>query len=172
MIKDSFLLPIAAAALLALCLLVAAFFASLPSVRHRYRIRRARRVLDKLQGFRDAAVIPYLRKVDPYVFEEIVLEAFDRKGFKVWRNRRYSGDGGFDGKVKVGGEIYLIQDKRYSNYVNHRHVAAFDELCRRKGCKGYFIHTGKTGEASKGVARHSPRVAIICGKELIDLIKS
>ncbi len=55
--------------------------------------RPARCVIDKyVPHF--GQKIAYLRKIDPFVFEELLLEGFERRGFEVIRNRRYTGDGG------------------------------------------------------------------------------
>ncbi|WP_192840691.1 restriction endonuclease, partial [Enterobacter hormaechei] len=44
----------------------------------------------------------YLRKIDPFVFEELLLEGFEAHGFRTIRNKRYTGDGGIDGQVIIG----------------------------------------------------------------------
>nr|WP_306670548.1 restriction endonuclease [Acidithiobacillus ferrooxidans] len=46
--------------------------------------------------------IAYLRKIDPLVFEELVLDAFQKEGWLVQRSTRYSGDGGIDGRIVSG----------------------------------------------------------------------
>ena len=57
--------------------------------------------------------IHYLRQVNPFLFEEMILTALKRHGFKIKRNRRYTGDGGIDGQAWWNGQHYLIQAKRY-----------------------------------------------------------
>ncbi|EPO2651139.1 restriction endonuclease, partial [Klebsiella pneumoniae] len=57
--------------------------------------------------------IAYLRKIDPFTFEELLLEGFESHGFRTIRNKRYTGDGGIDGQVIIGKHRYLIQAKRY-----------------------------------------------------------
>lgn len=51
----------------------------------------------------------YLRKINPYVFEELLLLALERQGLTVVRNASYSGDGGTDGQVIIDDECWLIQ---------------------------------------------------------------
>ncbi len=109
-----------------------------------------------------------MRKMSPYAFEELVLLAFESQGYKVRRNQAYSHDGGIDGQVKVRSKWYLIQSKRYSNYINANHVKAFDDLCKKRKTKGYFIHTGKTGSLSKS---YTNRSVIISGDRLLKLLK-
>lgn len=63
--------------------------------RHRWNIRQARKVLAKVRTFEhDGQIVAYLKKIDPYVFEEMVVQLFHEAGFWVWRTPSYSGDGG------------------------------------------------------------------------------
>ena len=120
----------------------------------------------------DSAILSYLRKIDPFVFEELLLYTFKKYGYKIYRNKRYTGDGGIDGKVRIDGYVYYIQAKRYQNYINYQHVKDFNYLCRRFNKKGLFIHTGKTGEASVKIAKcDNSNIQIISGQKLIDFLK-
>ncbi len=137
--------------------------------KHRQNIKKAKKILIKLSSIKNkGSILVYLRKIDPFVFEELLLCAYEQKGFKVIRNKRYTGDGGIDGKVVINGSIYLIQAKRYANHINPKHVESFAEICRKQHCKGLFIHTGKTGaksyQSTKGL------IDIISGSRLLDLI--
>lgn len=166
---DLWKIVIAGVVLLVLFTLIIWF--AIPGGRHYRKRRIAKRVYGKIQGLDDRCVILYLRKIDPYVFEELVLVAFRKKGYRVYRNRRYSGDGGVDGMVRIGGRKVLIQDKRYQQHICLAHVEAFDEVCRQRKAHGLFIHTGRTGQGSKEVAWNSPRLDIISGDRLIALMK-
>ena len=144
------------------------------NIRHKLFRRQARRVYKKLNSINndnELWMLSYLRKINPFVFEELVLYAFKKKGCKVYYNKRYTGDGGIDGKVKVNGKVCLIQDKRYTGYVNKEHIKVFNELCINKNTSGYFIHTGKTGEGIQAVQSEYPAVTIISGKNLIALVQ-
>jgi hypothetical protein len=57
----------------------------------------------------DGQRLLYLRKVNPYVFEEMILTALERRGIPVRRNNRYSGDGGLDGQFWVGSQRWVVQ---------------------------------------------------------------
>ncbi len=74
---------------------------------HLRRIARSRRILATLARFRGegagARAFAYLRTVDPHTFEEVVLSSIEAAGFVVLRNRRYTGDGGVDGRVLIPG---------------------------------------------------------------------
>lgn len=139
--------------------------------RHRRFQAQARAVLHKLPSIEHAAQrLAYLRKIPPLVFEEVLLEAFELRGCPIERNDRYTGDGGIDGKVHIGREWYFVQAKRYGNHINRAHVDEFIDIVERTGCKGIFVHTGRTGEASKTLARQSAHVSIISGDKLLGLL--
>ncbi|MGG9804752.1 restriction endonuclease, partial [Escherichia coli] len=156
----------------AIVLLAVVFFRR--SVRHRRHKRKqqsARRVLERIKtlpGFPQK--INYLRKIDPFVFEELLLEGFEAHGFRTIRNKRYTGDGGIDGQVIIGKYRYLIQAKRYRGHIALQHVQEFEKLLKRHNCRGLFCHTGKTGAGSKSVSIASERMEIISGQRLIDLL--
>lgn len=142
---------------------------------HRWRVRQARRVPRKLRSMRgvmvEARLFAYLRKVEPLVFEELVLCACEEAGFFVVRNRRYSGDGGIDGRIWTPDLGWCaIQAKRYGAHISHTHVADFSATLTRHGFRrGVFIHTGRTGAAAYGHLVDG-RVILVSGQRLIDLL--
>ena len=140
------------------------------NTRHQRNIARANRVLEKLDTFEsEVAKIAYLRKINPFVFEELLLSAFLRKGCKVERNKRYTGDGGIDGKVIYKGQTYLVQAKRYTGHINPNHVYAFEDTISASGAKGgFFVHTGRT---SKSIFVKYPELHIVSGQKLLNLIR-
>lgn len=141
------------------------------SKRHVYYRKRAKKVFRKIpHGVENGGrAFSFLRRINPYVFEEMVLDGFEKKGFSVKRNKRYSGDGGIDGRVVYEGKEYLVQCKRYRSYINPQHVNDFAEVCRRRGKDGYFVHTGKTGKGSKEIS-YKTNVKIISGNKLLELL--
>lgn len=120
--------------------------------RHRRYRKTAQRVLERLPQLpSDGARLSYLRKINPYVFEELLLLALEKQGLEVIRNRSYSGDGGLDGQVFINGERWLIQAKRYSRSISPQHIQAFGKLLAREGCGGFlFIPVGRGVKASTG----------------------
>ena len=104
------------------------------------------------------------------MFEELLLLAFKKRGFKVIRNQRYTGDGGIDGIVVLPNQQKIaIQAKRYQAHINPKHVQDFQQDLRRKGCDGgYFIHCGKTGQRS--YRNLSPNIKLISGLKLHALL--
>lgn len=146
---------------------------AIPSRRHRRKRREAARILDRLQEIDNRSplwVQNYLRKIDPYTFEETILEALERKGHKVRRNRSYSGDGGVDGRARIDGRWHAIQAKRYSGYVDAADVRDFARKCGKMRCPGLFVTTGEVGKgAEKEAAAGRQKITIINGEQLKEL---
>lgn len=124
--------------------------------------------MNEFEGeYKEARIIAYLRKIDPYVFEELLLEALLSKGFQITRNKRYSGDGGIDGKAVYKEQLYFIQAKRYKKYVSAQQLDKFEKVVGKE--KGLFIHTGKTGQCTYEKYKHS-NIDIVSGQRLIKLL--
>lgn len=119
--------------------------------KHRYNVKTSKRVLKKLSNIpNEVQILAYVRKIEPDVFEEMVLSAFERDGFPVLRNKRYSGDGGIDGQVRLPGGWVPIQCKRYGRHIKKEHIEDFLKVIKkRKAISGFFVHSGKTGIGSK-----------------------
>lgn len=142
------------------------------SVRHRKYIMRAPQELRELKQRYERGdmkgIFYHLRyKVNPYVFEEMVLTALQEKGAKIIRNKSYSGDGGVDGQFIYQGERWLIQAKKYSHHINPQHVRFHELLCVESNNKGLFVHTGKTGKQARSRSEH---VLILSGRGMIELL--
>lgn len=140
--------------------------------RHTRYIKKAKKVFNRIneKNLSEGQVLAYLRKIDPYVFEELIILGFAAKGYGFKRNKRYSGDGGVDGRVFLNGKKYLLQCKRYSKHINPRHVEAFSNVCREERCEGFFVHTGKTGKRSRDNVFIAGNVSIISGNRLAHLL--
>lgn len=143
-------------------------------IRHRWRRRQAKAMCEQLRG-RDRdqpAALHYarLRAMDPLAFEELLLEAFERRGHRVIRNHRYTGDGGVDGEVIINGERWLIQAKRYRDAIRPDHVRDFAMLCATRRRRGMFIHTGRTGGMSRTVVLSADSIEIVSGQRLLALL--
>lgn len=139
--------------------------------RHRRYQATAARVLERLpQLAGDAQRLTYLRKINPYVFEELLLLACERQGHPVKRNASYSGDGGLDGQVIIDGKKYFIQAKRYGRTITPSHIQDFGALLLKSRCEGFFIHTGRTGHLSRALLQNHPHVHLVSGQHLLDLL--
>ena len=139
---------------------------------HGWRWRSAKRVWKKMRsgGFSGKAFLSYLRKVDPFVFEELVLYSFRKAGYRIIRNARYTGDGGVDGRVIRDGMRYLLQMKRYSGFIHLEDVQALDALCRKKNRQGLFVHTGRVPDSVREYLAGGSRVVMVDGARLYDLV--
>lgn len=140
---------------------------------HRIRIIKARRVFRVLQHpdfkMQPGRFFAYVRQLDPFVFEELLLVALKARGLRVIHNTRYTGDGGIDGVVIVNQQRMAVQAKRYQNHINAQHIQAFATDLKRKGCLGgFFIHSGKSGRGAYQVLQ--PNIALVSGDNLHKLL--
>ena len=139
---------------------------------HSTNIKKSYALIEKLSKFRKPRhIIAYLRQVDAYLVEEIVLTSLSKQGHLIERNSRYSGDGGIDGKASIFGNTYYIQTKRYGSHISNKHMEEFAALCKANKVRGLFVHTGRTGKAARRSAYNSSRVEIISGQRLVNLIQ-
>lgn len=141
---------------------------------HQRRVRQARKVLASLRALRGADAparqFGYLRALDPLTMEEVVLTALEDGGRLVRRNRRYSGDGGVDGMVRLHGQWHLVQVKRYRAHVACAHVPALATLVQRSGAGGaLFVHCGRSGAGVYAALRGTP-VQLVSGASLLALL--
>ncbi|MBO1996782.1 restriction endonuclease [Staphylococcus epidermidis] len=126
-------------------------------------------MIDKINTFPHfGQKIAYLRKIDPFVFEELLLEGFERRGFEVIRNRRYTGDGGIDGRVKIDGQTWLIRPNAIATTAVG-HVRDFSDLLNATGARGFSAIPAKRAKA-KSLIRGDSRMILVSGQKLLDLI--
>lgn len=139
--------------------------------RHKWNQERSYRDLAKIREINPVEnpgqCFSWLRKVDPYRFEEMILSELDRRKLKIVRNTSYSGDGGIDGQFYLNGELWLIQAKRYSGFVRADHVWAFEAICAARSARGLFVHTGRTPQQFQQMKRRVGCVRVISGDELM-----
>jgi restriction system protein len=115
--------------------------------------------------------IQYLRQLDPFVFEEVVLDTFQRHGWIVIRNRRYTGDGGIDGRVYNGGHWYGVQCKRIAGDVLPHVLLKFEKDLKKNGLrKGFFVHTGRL--AATAFENTPPCITVISPPQVVQWIGS
>ncbi|UOY05732.1 restriction endonuclease [Muricauda sp. SCSIO 64092] len=153
-------------------LIIILFFLGRKKNKHQKNISKGKKIIDKINSFEyPGQKINYLKKIDPFVFEELLLSAYKNKGFRIKRNKRYTGDGGIDGIIyNKDNEKIVLQAKRYSKYINRQHVRDFENsIYKEKAVKGYFIHTGKTSPETRRMFSSS-NVELIGGNKLIELI--
>ncbi|MBM3330319.1 restriction endonuclease [candidate division WOR-3 bacterium] len=92
----------------------------------------------------------YLRQMDPREFELLVCSVYGRLGYDA-KSTPYAGDGGVDGYLKYGGNLYLLQCKRVKGSVGR------PVLQQLSGCVNHHSATGgivvTTGTVSKQARR-------------------
>ncbi len=132
------------------------------------RLLTLREIVGNDDGETFARRLAYLRTVDPLIFEEWVLDAFQRHGWIVERGTRYSGDGGLDGKIYKNDQWAGVQCKRYKEGIKAAHIDDFSRvLAKNKLPKGYFVHTGRT---PSGARHRKENVIILSGQELVKFL--
>jgi len=148
---------------------------------HKWRRKSSVVALQKLQSINHhGKFFSYLRKIDPFVVEEIILNAIEvRSDIEVIRNEKYTGDGGVDGRFNYTPNnqskkkhLCLVQVKRYKSYVNAKDINTFhDQIMKEGALFGLFVHTGKSGKGVHNNIAESCKIKLISGNKLIDLIK-
>lgn len=144
---------------------------------HSRRVASSRKVLARLRGFSGdgaaARAFGYLRTIDPFVYEETVLSALENAGALVVRNRRYTGDGGIDGRCWWPGlalRYLAVQCKRYGGAITPQHLNALSRQVTEGGhAGGLFVHCGRTGPASYEVLHGAP-VQLVSGARMLNLL--
>jgi len=143
-----------------------------PKRQHVYNRINAYRFLKKLSAIQTPQEqFYYLRGLDAFVFEEMILTCLKRRGFNIIRNDGYTNDGGIDGRAYYKDQHYLIQAKRYSGHIKAGDIDEFAKICKRRKGRGLFVHTGKTGAKAKENAK-SKGVEVVSGVRLLDLLLS
>ncbi|QKF77287.1 restriction endonuclease [Arcobacter defluvii] len=145
---------------------------------HKWRKDSAHKILKRLDTLNEAQIFVYLRKIDPFTMEELILTALEkREDIKIERNTKYTGDGGVDGRFYLLNKNRkplkcIIQAKRYSSLINPKHLKEFaNQINQENAYLGFFIHTGRTSKNSFAYAKSINNLRIISGQRLIKLIK-
>lgn len=133
--------------------------------RHARNVDRSHRIVRQVRRG-DTPTIEALRGVSAHEFEEVVLTALKRRGHRIKRSPRYTGDGGWDGEVLIRGRRFLVQSKRYAKTIRAEHIEDFRRVCRAERCRGLFVHTGTMGPASLAADEKARRVEVIYGEAL------
>lgn len=145
--------------------------------RHLFRIKNAKKVhktlisIKKQNEVYHPKIFSYLRKINPFVFEELILNMIEKQNIRVIRNKSYSNDGGIDGKFVLNGKTFLIQCKRYQEYINKKDVEKLlNDIKIHKADFAIFVHTGKTGEKTKNIFQNEKNLILVSGTYMIDFI--
>lgn len=139
---------------------------------HLEKILESYTLLKKLEQIEHSgAVINYLRKIDSDLFEEVILSRLEKSNLSIRRNKKYTGDGGIDGWVKLPQFGWApIQAKRYAGHIQAQHMRSFGDVIKEQKSKtGIFVHTGRTGS---GAFNESNGILVMSGSGLASFINA
>lgn len=114
-----------------------------------WRVKASKKWLDNFRKnklkYTPAQRFKFIRDVDYYLFEDILMSCFEERGYSVIRTK-LSWDEGSDGYVTINKVHMAVQAKRYKGRISKQHVKDLHSLVQRKRKvkKGIFIHTGKS----------------------------
>lgn len=169
-------LPLYGWAFLAVAIIVCLFLLIPASPRHSWRVAASRRWLKRFRRnahrFSPAQRFSFIRRTDHFLFEDILMSAFEERGYKVKRTPA-TGDGGSDGYVTIEGLRVVVQAKRYNGRISRAHVVALHSLTRNTPGQdaGLFIHTGQTSSPIKRYVQGHAELDMISGsKDLLALL--
>lgn len=139
------------------------------------RNRQARKWLKafrrKAKKLNNAQLSRLYQKTDPYLFEEIVICAFQSKGLKV-RRTPLSNDGGSDGYVRLPIGWCIIQTKRYSGAIATKDVHKLHKTARStkylRG--GIFVYAGRASKPVKRYAKQHTDLEMVGDARLLNLL--
>ncbi len=122
-----------------------------------------------------AELLQRLKQVDPYDFERIVLQLFQKMGYGEFLGTPKSGDGGIDGVInqdQLGLEKIYVQAKRYSeNKVREPDIRNFIGAMAGDTQKGIFVTTADFDDKAIQKAREAHHtIILISGIQLADLM--
>lgn len=135
---------------------------------------------DELDESLKADLLDQLTQVNPYRFEQIVLDLLVAMGYGGSREEaamrtKSSNDEGIDGVInedRLGLDVVYVQAKRWQGSVGRREIQAFvGALAGQQATKGIFIATSTfNANATDYAARVNQRVILIDGRRLADLM--
>ena len=126
-------------------------------------------------------ILEQLKIVDPYMFEQIVIDLLVKMGYGGSRGdmaqvTRKSRDGGIDGVIKedrLGLDMIYVQAKRWQGNVGRGEIQGFSGAMTGKGVvKGVFVTTGGFAKDAKEFTESlsNQKIRLIDGDYLADLM--
>jgi restriction system protein len=144
--------------------------------RKKQAMKAARVILQRLRqdygqlplAQRSPLVLEVLRRICPFVFEELLLHVCTDQGWQVERSC-YTHDGGIDGAFYPwAGARFLIQAKRYTHEIEPAHVLQFVEVVEREqAAGGVFMHTGVSCEDLLFIEQNARDIILLSGEDLV-----
>lgn len=140
-------------------------------------IDKAVRALD---GSLQSELLAQLADIDPYRFEQVVLDVLSAMGYGGSRKEasevtKKSGDEGIDGVInedRLGLDVIYVQAKRWQHTVGRKEIQSFvGALAGRQANKGIFITTSDFASTAVEYAeRVTQKVVLIDGDRLAELM--
>ena len=125
-------------------------------------------------------ILEQLSAVDPYRFEQIVIDLLFRMGYGGSREEaaevtKKSGDEGIDGIInedRLGLDVIYVQAKRWQDNVGRKEIQSFvGALAGKQADKGIFITTSDFAKTAVDYAASvMQKVILIDGRRLADLM--
>jgi restriction system protein len=106
-------------------------------------------------------------------FEELVGEAYRRKGYSVVENHGVGSDGGIDLRLKKAGNLFLVQCKHWKTQkVDVRVVREMYGLMTAERASGVIIITSGLFTQDARIFAENKPIDLVEGYQLADLIRS
>lgn len=125
-------------------------------------------------------LLEHLANVNPYRFEQIVIDVLFAMGYggsrkEATRVTNKSNDEGIDGVInedRLGLDVIYVQAKRWKNKVGRKEIQSFvGALAGNQAHKGVFITTSNFADSAHQYAKNvSQRVVLIDGNDLAELM--
>src|SRR5690606_36014669 len=138
---------------------------------------------EEMQGARKQDLLDLVRKMDPYAFEQLVVDLLVAMGYGGSRAEaaqvtQRSGDEGIDGVIKedrLGLETIYLQAKRWQNADGRKELQAFVGALHGQGAsKGVFITSGEFDNTAKdyveAISQKGQKVVLIDGNKMAALM--
>lgn len=144
-----------------------AFILLIPAPISYFNSLRKKKLLDKQKD------IDSIKSLSWKQFEELIAEAYRRKGYSVVENYDIGPDGGIDLALKKDGNMFLVQCKQWRSYkVDVRVVREMYGVMTAKHAAGVIIITsGLFTQEAKNFAVDKP-IDLVEGSQVVDLIRS
>lgn len=130
-------------------------------------IRHAERRRKVLQNLR---LPEYIKKMDPFQFEKVVVGAFKARGYEA-RTTRSTGDHGIDGFLSKGGKKFLLQCKRVQHRIGEPVLRDFyGAMIHEAADGGILVTTGGVSPSAREWAKGKP-IEIIELQKLLNILR-
>ncbi len=144
---------------------------------------RLETAFEEMQAALKQDLLDLVRKMDPYAFEQLVVDLLVAMGYggsraEAARVTQRSGDEGIDGVIKedrLGLETIYLQAKRWQNAVGRKELQAFVGALHGQGAsKGVFITSGEfantASEYVEKISQKGQKVVLIDGVKMAALM--